>query len=72
MKILSQQREKEAENINVFPTDEQSVSVPSIKDAMLFLPLHYRMSFYDSMAGEGTEGDCIDVSGHIQDSKLPT
>ena len=64
--VMSQQTEQEVENINVFPTDEQSVSVPSIKDSLSSSTLKIDMSFYDSMAGEGTEGNSIDVSGHSQ------
>ena len=32
--VTSQRTEQEVENINVFPSDEQSISVPSIKDAL--------------------------------------
>ena len=61
--VTSQQTEQEVENINVFPTDEQSVAIPSIKDALSSSALKIDMSVYDSMTSEGTEGDSIEVSG---------
>ena len=60
---MNQQTEQEWENTNVVPSDEQSVSVPSTEDALSSSASKIDISFYDSMAGGGTEGDSLDVSG---------
>ena len=68
--VMSQQTEEEEENINIVPSDEHFVSVPNTEDALSSPASKIDTSFHDSMAGGGTEGDSIDVSGPSQTHKI--
>ena len=51
--VMNQQTEQEGENTNVVPSSEQSVSVPSIEDALSSSASKIDLSCYDSMKERG-------------------